>query len=344
MRTDNLTLPDCDTFVPEFGINLPPTLVLQFQALLTGNDPSHDQRDGTVLGATLSSPLRTPLHGHHDFSLQDYDIGGGGSSVGDYGDDGGFDYGYDDDEDILRDANDAGTLDFNLDIPGSSRKRGADELGGTEKRARYGSFDTDDMRIAAEDHDQGGQFDSLAFGDGGFGDAQFDPYRTPPPNPPAGAPEDDTGNPSLPARKKRRQRGLIVPDTATVNTDSPRAWQDHYTEAMNSLRARQEKEKGNRFVVKRVEMALWAWNGRGELHPKLAAMFSRDTLLRQWGMGQKGGVKRKRDVTVAGGELEIGMGGGGFGDGEFGDGGFGDTQGIPDALDLAVPPSPNFLF
>jgi hypothetical protein len=336
MRMDNLTLPDCDTFVPEFGINLPPTLVLQFQALLTDDDPSHDQREGTVLGAALTSPLRTPLHGHHDFSLQDYDIGGGGSSV-DYGDDGGFDYGYDDDDDILRDANDAGTLDFNLDIPGSSsRKRGADELGGAEKRPRYGSFDEDDLRrIAAEDHDQGAQFDPLDFADGGFGDAQFDPYRTPDPVAPANAAKEEEL--SLPAPKKRRQRGLIVPDNATVNTDSPRAWQDNYAEAMTSLRARQEKDRGTRFAVRRAEMALWGWNGCGELHPKLATMFSRDSLLRTWGRGEKGGVKRKRDVAVGPGDVEIGMGGGGFGDGGFGDGGFGDTQGMPDALDLTVP-------
>jgi len=341
-RTTNLTIPDSDTFVPEFGINIPPHLALQFRSLLADDNPANEEKEPTPPGPNLSSPLGTPLPHNPDFSLHGYDIGGGSSFSIDYDDDGGFGYagGYDDDDDVLRHANDAGTLDFNLEIPGSStKKRGANDEGGSGKRARYHSIDDEDVRrIAREDHAGGGQFDFALSGGIEFGDdPQFDPYHTPSPISPENGPEK-AGQvvPTLPLIKKGR-RALIVQDSVTVNTDSPRAWQDRYAEKMHGAKARWEKAERAKVAAARAMDALWRWNGTTELHPLLATFFSRDALLKRWDQSPSE-VKRKWDATIGGGDIEIGMDSGGFGDG-----GFGDMPGIPDSLDLTVvPPLPPF--
>jgi hypothetical protein len=339
----HLTISDSDTFVPEFGINIPPTLGLQFQALINDPAPHQEERELT-LGPNLSSPLRTPAH--HDFSLQGYEIGGGLSSAGDFGDDGGFEFTgglYGEEDDALRNANDAGTLDFNIDIPGlsSERKRVMTETPGSLlKRARVlHSLDSEDMRrIAREDHDVGGgqQFDFTLYGGGGdFDEAQFDVYRTPPP-PQIEADLTGEAEPSAVPVAKRRRRALIVQDSVTLYADSTRAWQERYKEAMRSAKARQEKIEMGRVASVRAAEALW---GKGKLHPLLARVFSREALLHRWDRDNKSGSgvsgKRKLDAISGGrggGDIEIGMGGG------FGDGGFRDMRGTPDPLDLTVFP------
>ena len=183
-----MTLPDSDTYVPEFGLCLPPELMMDFCDI--DGTPIHVPRDGLDFALNLSDPLQTPLSRRtSDFSLPGYDMSirhdSNDSGFGDYSDGGIFTNDYEEDDDILRNADDAEHLDFNLDpTPSQSRKRTSQDGGGGDvlKRARHTSADDDDIqRIAREDHDHARQFqyDDFDYDTGGFGDPNFDEYRSP---------------------------------------------------------------------------------------------------------------------------------------------------------------------
>src|ERR1700694_3450415 len=71
IRPLELTLPDCDTFIPEFGLCLPPELQLNFD---TDSSPTSARQDFDF-SANLSDALQTPLTGRsHEFSLPGYDM------------------------------------------------------------------------------------------------------------------------------------------------------------------------------------------------------------------------------------------------------------------------------
>jgi hypothetical protein len=306
-RPLELTLPDSETFVPEFGLHLPPELTLNFEL----GSPTPGARDQIDYNLNLSETLQTPLHGlNHEFSLPGYNISAGlnstDSAFGDYS--GGFD-----DDDILRNADDnAETLDFNLEpTPTRPPKRVGTEDGGTLKRARYTSADgTDDevQRIAREDHNlaQPSNFDDFG-NDTGFGDPGFDEYRTPPP---AETAPEQVGEGTAPARKK--QRIVIVEDEAAMIGDRDfRSWPAKYIEMQEVSHLRRKNLEMNRIAKKNAVNCVWGWGGKeiGSLPPLLDRLFSREALLQRW-TGESDAVvalgKRKRDDEE--GEVEFGLG------------------------------------
>jgi hypothetical protein len=303
-----LTLPDSETFVPEFGIQLPPEFTLNFE---TGS-PTPGARHEIEYNLNLSDPLQTPLHSliNHEFSLPGYHISAGldstDSAFGDYS--GGFD-----DDDILRNADDnIEALDFNLDATPTRppKRHGMVDDVGTLKRARYTSADGMDdevQRIAREDHDnpQPPIFDDIG-NDMGFGDPGFDDYRTPPP---AETGPEKVGEDPAPAKKKRRI--VIVEDEAPMIGDRDfRSWPAKYIEMQEVSHLRRKNLEMNRIAKRNAVNCVWGWGGKevGSLPPLLNRLFSREALLQRW-TGKSDAIvepgKRKGDED---GEMEFGMG------------------------------------
>ena len=300
--------------------------------------PTPAPRDGVDFALNLSDPLQTPLSRRtSDFSLPGYDMSIGhdsnnDSGFGDYSDGGGFgnDYG-DEEDDILRNANDAEHLDFNLDPPPQPRKRASqDDSGGdVSKRARHTFTDDDDIqRIAREDHDHARQFQ---YGDfdhdtGGFGEPNFDEYRTPIPvnDDPA---VEATLQDDAPRVRKRRRLVIIEDDSSIIKDEDFRSWPEKYLETQAAANARRKNQEMTKLAKERATSYLWGWNGRenSSLHPLLSQLFSRTALLERWKPEIRlanVAEKRKRDDD---GNLEAGMGG-------FG----GDTGGFGDTMDYSV--------
>ena len=322
-----MTLPDSETFVPEFGLCLAPDIRLDFDSDIS----TEDEEDHAI---NLSDPLKTPIS-RTDFNLPDYNtlLNDGGSGFGDGSD--GFSNHYDyDDDDILRNADDADTLDFNLDsTPTKSRKRTAREDSDISHKRVYASGEgTDDEihRIARQDHDiPDGMADWPHTDEGGFGEPLFTDYQTPPP------PEsfDDVFPPPV---KKKRRIAIIEDDSATVQDSEFRLWPQKYREMQRVAKARRRNYEMGRIAKENAMKLLWSWGGRSEreLPETLRGLFSKEALLKRWkrdGVGGRSLEKRKRDGEEA---VEIGLGTGeeGFGD----TGGFGDYAGGFDPIDISV--------
>ena len=307
-RPLDLTIPDSETYVPEFGLNIPPEFAFNFDDLESPSQPE-DTAD-----LNLSDALHTPLP-RHEFSLPSYNLSLGPASndsgFGDYTGDAGFGYD-DDDDDILRNVDDAGNLDFNLDTPTYPRKRGAqDDLPTEPKRVRVTTSADDDeiQRMAREDHDMGNhQFNDFGDDGGGFGDVNFDVYGTPPPV--SEVPVEEVVKP-----KKRRRVVIVEDNSSTIPDDEFRSWPQRYRETQDIANFQHMKNEMKKLAQKRATQFLWGW-GAKTLHPSLADMFSREALLARW-KREPVGLKRKRHEN---GELEYAMefgDGGGFGDGGF---------------------------
>ena len=297
-RPLELTIPDSDTYVPEFGLNIPHEFAVNL------DDLNSITREGSI-SVNLSSALHTPLPLAHEFSLPSYDL-----SLGPASDDSGFSnytgdaFGHDDEEDdILRYADDAGNLDFNLDTPVFPRKRVAQSDPPTEsKRFRLTTSGDDDeiQRIARQDHNVQPQFNDFG-DDGGFGEVNFDAYNSPPP-----VPVEEVTRP-----KKRRRVVIIEDKSSTIPYDEFRSWPQKYRATQDIANFQHMKNKMKKLAQKRATQLLWGW-GVATLHPSLADIFSREALLAHW--KEPAAEKRKRD------ELEFPMGygeSGGFGDGGF---------------------------
>ena len=71
MRVDSrpieLTLPDSDIYIPEFGLCLPPELMMDFDDRRDTLTPAH--RDEIDFALNLSDPLQTPPHGEQMTSV-----------------------------------------------------------------------------------------------------------------------------------------------------------------------------------------------------------------------------------------------------------------------------------
>ena len=331
-RSIELTIPDSETFIPEFGLCLPPELTTDFDDINGIPFPDHGHNE-IELDVNISDPLQIPLERTHDFSLPGYErlsIGhdsNNNSGFGDFSDGGGGgfgnDYDYDEEDDILRNANNAGQLDFNLDPPSTTRKRTAEYGNGdASKRARHTtSIDDDDIqRIAREDHDNGRQLQQTEFDQdtGGFGDLGFDEYRTPPPL--NDDPEAERVQDVAPRAKKRRRIVIVEDSFSTIKDAEYRTWPQKYYEIQAARNARRKAIEMSKLAKERATNYLWGFNGResSSLHPLLNELFSRAVLLERW-KGRKTPAapladKRKRDDE----EMEFGMGDtGGFGGGGF---------------------------
>ena len=329
-RPIELTLPDSDTYIPEFGLCLPPELMMEFSDL--DGTPTPAPRDQVDFALSLSDPLQTPpSRGTNEFSLPGYDMSVGhdsntDSGFGDYSDGGGFSNDYDEEYDILRNANDSEHLDFNLDpTPSQRRKRISQDSGGGDvsKRARHISADDDDIqRIAREDHDHARrfQYDDFNHYTGGFGEPNFDEYRSPTPVANDAPAVETIAQDDVPKVTKRR-RIIVEDDSSTIKDDNFRLWPQKYIETQAAANARRKTHEMTKLAKERAMNYLWGWNGRenSSLHPLLSQLFSRTALLKRWKpdlQPMNPGEKRKRDD---GGELEYGMGGFGRDTGGFGD-------------------------
>ena len=332
-----MTLPDSDTYIPEFGLCLPPELMMDFDDL--DGTPTPGPRDNEVdFALDLSDPLQTPVSRRtNDFSLPGYDMSVGhdssnDSGFGDYCDGGGFGNGYRDyEDDILRNADDAEHLDFNLNpSPSHPRKRASQDDGGdVSKRARHTSADDDDIqRIAREDHDHARHFryDDFNYDTGGFGDPNFEEYRSP--IPVNGDPVVETTTQDDAPRVRKRRRVIIVEDeSATIKDEDFRSWPQRYVETQAAANARRKTQDMIKLAKERAKNYLWGWNGRenSSLHPLLSQLFSCAALLERWKPDHhptNAAQKRKRDDD---GELKYGKDG-------FG----GDTGGFGDPMDYSV--------
>jgi hypothetical protein len=313
-----LTLPDCDTFLPEFGLCLPPELQLNFN---TYSSPTTSRPNDFDFSAPLSNDLQTPLTGRsHEFSLPGYGASAGNDYNGfGFSDDiGGF---RDDDDDGLANADDADTLDFDLGpvdpTPTRPHKRVSSDNDTISKRARYTFVDGNDdeiQRIAREDHDNARRGDTPDNNfDSGFGDIEFAEYRTPPPL--SMPPVDETINPP----RKRRRVIIVEDDTSTVKDSDFRSWPEKYLQMQIMGNTRKKNLEMTRIAKQRALNYIWGWGGRraGSLPPALDAMFSRIALMERWKGPTSDVVKRKRDDD---GELEYPFGGFGDTGGGFGDG------------------------
>jgi hypothetical protein len=310
-------LPDAETFVPELGLCLPPDVLLDFGCETSSNSEEEDY----ALDPS-QDVLLTPLS-RADFNLPDYDtlLSDGGTGFGDASD--GFTNQYDqEDDDILRNADDGADLDFNLDsTPLHPKKRGLREDGNdpATKRMRFNSGEgTDDeiQRIAREDHDlvQQPHMSDWSNDIGGFGDPAFTEYQTPP----TIADEQSTVNAPV---KKKSGRVIVEDKAATIKDAEFRLWPQRYRE-MQTIR----KERGRLIEMGKIAKAnaaklVWGWGGRSEGHlpPALSQMFSREALLKRWAPAESHPAtpgKRKRNET----DVEYALG--------FGDGGFGDQGGF----------------
>jgi hypothetical protein len=239
------------------------------------------------------------------------------SGFGDFSDSGGFggdDY-YDEDDDILRNADDAAHLDFHLDpAPSHHRKRTAkdDATGDFSKRTRFSSADSDDIqRIAREDHDYAREFRQIGFSEntGEFGDAGFVEYRTPPIGDNVERVQD-----TVVAREKKRRRIVIVEDDSSIiDSDEYRSWPQKYLATQAAASARRRTLEMTKLAKEHAQNYLWGWNGRknSSLPPALSQLFSRTALLKLWVEPSNATEKRKRDDNE---RLELAMGNvGGFG-------------------------------
>jgi len=289
-----LTIPDSETYVPEFGLNVPPEFALNFHEL------DFTTRREETIEVNLSDALHTPLPRTNEFSLPGYDLSGGPHSIdsgfGDYSGDAGF--GYDDeDDDILRNVDDAANLDFNIDTPTNPRKRGAQEDPPTvSKRVRITTSGDDDeiQRIAREDHEGHHQLNDFGDDGGVFGEYNFDAYESPPP------PVEETPA-DKPPRKKRRRVAIVEDNSSTIPDDVFRTWPQMYRETQDVANLQHKKNLKRKFAQKRATQLLWGWGKN--LHPSLSDFFSRDALLACW----------KSPPTAPPDEVEFPMGG--FGDG-----------------------------
>jgi hypothetical protein len=303
-----LTLPESDTFVPEFGIHLPAELIFNFD----NGSPTPGARDELEYNLNLSDALQTPLHGFnaHEFSLPGYNAYAAHVSTDDgFGD---FSGGFDDD-DILRNADDVEALDFDLEpTPTHPSKRLTENVDGSSvKHTRYTSADgTDDevQRIAREDHEPGQQPHLDDFGtDAGFDNPSFDEYHTPPPQESVQGTEDQEI-----AQVKKRRRIVIVEDDATMIADADfRSWPAKYREMQEAATTRRKNLEMNRIAKKNAIHCVWGWGGdhMGGLPPMLNQLFSRDALLQRWtGESQTAVVPGKRKRDDEDGEVEYGMG------------------------------------
>lgn len=313
-------IPDSDTFVPEFGLCLPPELALslEFEGL-----PLLDQVDDTL---NLSDPLRTTPTQVNDFNLPDYGMSAGHDLLESDFDfsGGGFTA---DDDDILRNVDDAEHLDFNLDsTPLHPGKRIAqDVVSSPSKRMNASIDDSEIQRIAREDHEnvKGFQFNGFGSDMGGFGDPNFDIYKSPPPQE-----NDAIGNTveeiSGPRAKKRRRLVIVEDDTPTIPDDEFRKWPERYIETQAAAISRRRDFEMTKLAKTRATRFLWDWNGRdnASLHPLLLELFSRDAFVACWkAVSQSGNTTGKRKRDEIDGEVENAMvefgGTGGFNSMDF---------------------------
>lgn len=337
-RPTELTLPDSETFVPEFGLCLPPDL-LHFDS-----DTPSDEDGEDDYALDLSDALRTPLSRTNDFNLPDYDYGllndGIDSGFGDASD--GFDVHYQsEDDDVLRNVDDGANLNFNLDTtPPRPRKRGTREDSDDvdhAKRPRHISGDrTDDdvQQMAREDHimAQQTQIDDWTNDIGGFGEPAFAEYQTPPP-----VPTQVIEQIAAPVKKKRRIVFIVEDKSTTIKDADFRAWPQKYAEMQVAAKERKRNIEMGRTAKENAVRLVWGWGGRSEkeLPEAFRERFSRAALLTRWLPGENNSVdnkgKRKRVDDSA---MEYAMcfgGAGGFAD----TGGFGDNGGF-DNLDYSV--------
>jgi hypothetical protein len=327
-----LTLPDSEFYIPEFGLCLPPGLELDFNP----SSPLHDH--AVDFSQNLSDTLQTPLTNRRYDNLT-LDMSAGhdtlDSGFGDDGGDDGLGFGNDNyDDDGLANVDDTGVLDFDLGpidpTPTRPRKRASDD---DERHARYTSEGTDDeiQRNIRDDHNRLRHPDTPDNFDN-FDNPGFDQYNTPSNLPALPVPRSPTALPDLEKPPRKRRRIVIVEDDACTIKDADfRSWQEKYMEIQIAGNAKKKHAEKLRIAKLRALNYIWGWGGRkeNELPPGLAQKFSRTALVQRWS-GKAPTVGRKRVEEVEFPRAEMGDTGG------YGDGGFGDMGGGYDNADYAV--------
>ena len=304
-RASDLVIPDSETFIPDFGIVLPPEYALP--------SLSDDSPPSSPLVFPLSDSIHsTPLQ-HADFSLSDpsWSLNSGFDDVG------GDTYGYDDD-DGLGNVDDTATLNFGLDVTPLIGRR---ETGSVTRKRAYTSVDDDEVRrIAMEDHDV--DFDDGGFGFGGemgFDGVNFEEYRTPPQHVVEDGEVAEVVNDEGQVRRKRRRVHIVEDDNVTL-TEENKNWTERYKEIISRAQVRRDKLDTAKMAKQIAERMVWSWNNipSDKLPPNLHSFFSKTALLAKWKPRTAPPPKKNGEVQQMA-ETDIGMG---FGEtGGFGDGG-----------------------